>query len=75
MLKAAEEYLWRYIFPMLRLASGTRFRTACVKVLQEKFPEYGLTFPIGGQISFDVLFPTDGWDKAYALTHVENKSI
>jgi phosphomannomutase len=31
-------------------------RTAFVKVLREKFSEWGLTFSIGGQISFDI-FP------------------
>ncbi|EJU03613.1 phosphomannomutase [Dacryopinax primogenitus] len=40
-------------------------RTAMVKVLQENFADYGLTYSIGGQISFDV-FPR-GWDKTYAL--------
>jgi len=48
-------------------------RTAFVKVLQEKFADYGLTFAIGGQISFDV-FPS-GWDKTYALRHVENEGF
>ncbi|KAI0031278.1 eukaryotic phosphomannomutase [Vararia minispora EC-137] len=45
-----------------------RVRATFVKVLQEKFADYGLTFAIGGQISFDV-FP-NGWDKTYALQHV-----
>ncbi|KAI0044761.1 eukaryotic phosphomannomutase [Auriscalpium vulgare] len=44
-------------------------RAAFVKVLQEKFADYGLTYSIGGQISFDV-FP-HGWDKTFALRHVE----
>ena len=48
-------------------------RSAFVKVLQEKFADYGLTFSIGGQISFDV-FPT-GWDKTYALRHVEDEGF
>ncbi|CAK5273830.1 unnamed protein product [Mycena citricolor] len=48
-------------------------RTAFVKILQEKFADYGLTFSIGGQISFDV-FPT-GWDKTYALRHVEDEGF
>jgi phosphomannomutase len=43
-------------------------RAAFVKVLQERFSDYGLTYSIGGQISFDV-FP-HGWDKTYALRHV-----
>lgn len=48
-------------------------RTAFVKVLQEKFADYGLTFAIGGQISFDV-FP-NGWNKTYALRHVESEGF
>ena len=44
-------------------------RAAMVNALQEKFPDYGLTYSIGGQISFDA-FPT-GWDKTYCLKHVE----
>lgn len=40
-----------------------------VRALEEKFPDFGLTFAIGGQLSFDV-FPT-GWDKTYCLRHVE----
>ena len=31
----------------------------------------GCRYSIGGQISFDV-FPT-GWDKTYALRHIENE--
>ncbi|EJU03614.1 eukaryotic phosphomannomutase [Dacryopinax primogenitus] len=46
-------------------------REAMVNVLREKFADYGLTFSIGGQISFDV-FP-NGWDKRYALRHVEDE--
>jgi phosphomannomutase len=41
--------------------------------LREKFADYGLTYSIGGQISFDV-FPT-GWDKTYALKHVEDEGF
>jgi len=48
-------------------------RAAFVKVLQEKFPEYGLIYSIGGQISFDI-FP-HGWDKTYALKHVEHEGF
>ncbi|KAH9975914.1 eukaryotic phosphomannomutase [Lactifluus volemus] len=48
-------------------------RAAFVKVLQERFADYGLTFSIGGQISFDA-FP-NGWDKTYALRHVENEGF
>ncbi|KAF5373252.1 hypothetical protein D9615_007450 [Tricholomella constricta] len=48
-------------------------RAAFVEVLKEKFPDYGLTYSIGGQISFDV-FP-NGWDKTYALKHVEDEGF
>lgn len=44
-------------------------RKAFVEALREKFGHHGLTFSIGGQISFDV-FPT-GWDKTYCLRHLE----
>ncbi|KAI9674498.1 MAG: Phosphomannomutase [Caeruleum heppii] len=44
-------------------------RRKMVEVLREKFGDYGLTYSIGGQISFDV-FPT-GWDKTYCLQHLE----
>lgn len=40
-----------------------------VAALREKFADYGLTYSIGGQISFDV-FP-DSWDKTYCLRFVE----
>ena len=48
-------------------------RKEFVHVLQEKFADYGLTFSIGGQISFDV-FP-NGWDKTYALNHVQDEGF
>lgn len=46
-----------------------KFREKFVSVLKEEFKGKGLTFSIGGQISFDV-FP-DGWDKRYCLDIVE----
>ncbi|KAF3934021.1 Phosphomannomutase [Dactylella cylindrospora] len=46
-----------------------KVREKFVAVLREKFAHLGLTFSIGGQISFDV-FPK-GWDKTYCLNHVE----
>ncbi|KAK7687947.1 Phosphomannomutase 1 [Cerrena zonata] len=46
-------------------------RLAFANILHEKFADYGLTFSIGGQISFDI-FP-DGWDKTYCLRHVEDE--
>ncbi|POW02469.1 hypothetical protein PSHT_12100 [Puccinia striiformis] len=51
----------------------TQIRSKLVEKLKTQFPEYGLTFSIGGQISFDV-FPT-GWDKTYALKHVEDQGF
>jgi len=48
-------------------------RRAFVEVLREKFADYGITFSIGGQISFDV-FP-NGWDKTYCLRHVEDEQF
>uniref|UniRef100_A0A8B9WSZ2 Phosphomannomutase n=1 Tax=Bos mutus grunniens TaxID=30521 RepID=A0A8B9WSZ2_BOSMU len=44
-------------------------RQKFVEDLRKEFAGKGLTFSIGGQISFDV-FP-DGWDKRYCLGHVE----
>ncbi|GAB1195337.1 hypothetical protein APSETT444_004595 [Aspergillus pseudonomiae] len=40
-----------------------------VEALKTEFPDYGLSYSIGGQISFDV-FPT-GWDKTYCLRYIE----
>ena len=43
-------------------------RKTLVAALQKEFAEdFGLTFSIGGQISFDV-FPT-GWDKTWVSAH------
>ncbi|KAF9174306.1 Phosphomannomutase [Mortierella sp. AD011] len=50
-----------------------KLREKFVVALQEEFPDYGLTYSIGGQISFDV-FPT-GWDKTYCLRHIENENF
>ncbi|CRG87939.1 phosphomannomutase [Talaromyces islandicus] len=44
-------------------------RKTLVEALKKEFPDYGLTYSIGGKISFDV-FPT-GWDKTYCLRHLE----
>lgn len=44
-------------------------RKQFVETLQKEFADYGLTYSIGGQISFDV-FPR-GWDKTYCLQFVE----
>ncbi|CAG8511075.1 1140_t:CDS:2 [Ambispora gerdemannii] len=48
-------------------------RPKFVEVLRKEFSDYGLTFSIGGQISFDV-FPT-GWDKTYCLRHIESEGF
>ncbi|KAI1103344.1 eukaryotic phosphomannomutase [Jackrogersella minutella] len=47
-------------------------RETMVAKMREKFGHLGLTFSIGGQISFDV-FPT-GWDKTYCLKHLEDEA-
>ncbi|KAJ3576459.1 hypothetical protein NP233_g415 [Leucocoprinus birnbaumii] len=56
-----------------RVDKEQRYRAKFVQALKEKFPDYGLTFSIGGQISFDV-FP-NGWDKTYALRRVEDENF
>jgi len=45
-----------------------KIRAKMVQVLQQQFPELGLKYSIGGQISFDV-FP-EGWDKTYCLKYL-----
>ncbi|EJD07508.1 eukaryotic phosphomannomutase [Fomitiporia mediterranea MF3/22] len=50
-----------------------KLRAAFVDVLREKFTDYGLTFSIGGQISFDV-FPR-GWDKTYCLERITDEGF
>ncbi|KAJ2010643.1 Phosphomannomutase 1 [Coemansia sp. RSA 455] len=44
-----------------------------VEALKREFPDYGLKYSIGGQISFDV-FPI-GWDKTYCLKHLEGEGF
>lgn len=48
-------------------------RSKMVAALKEEFPDYGLTYSIGGQISFDV-FP-EGWDKTYCLRHLKSEKF
>lgn len=50
--------------------SKAKVRENFIKCLQTKFPEYGLKYSIGGQISFDV-FPI-GWDKTYCLKYLKD---
>ncbi|KAI1614552.1 phosphomannomutase [Exophiala viscosa] len=47
----------------------TKCRAQMIAAIKKEFPDMGLTYSIGGQISFDV-FP-HGWDKTYCLTQVE----
>ena len=42
-----------------------KIRQQFIEALQKKFPDLGVKYSIGGQISFDV-FPI-GWDKTYCL--------
>ncbi|KAI9737257.1 MAG: Phosphomannomutase [Claussenomyces sp. TS43310] len=49
-----------------------RVRATFVAALQKEFAGLGLTYSIGGQISFDI-FPT-GWDKTYCLQHLEREA-
>ncbi|XP_063597549.1 uncharacterized protein LOC134774138 [Penaeus indicus] len=44
-------------------------RKQFVQALEKEFPNLGLVYSIGGQISFDA-FPT-GWDKTYCLRYLE----
>lgn len=46
-----------------------KIRAKFVEALKNEFPDYGLCYSIGGQISFDV-FPA-GWDKTFSLNHVK----
>eukprot|EP01138_Halocafeteria_seosinensis_P013799 gb/GECG01014091.1/.p1 GENE.gb/GECG01014091.1/~~gb/GECG01014091.1/.p1 ORF type:complete len:255 (+),score=42.32 gb/GECG01014091.1/:1-765(+) len=48
-------------------------RKKMVEALQKQFPDYGLKYSIGGQISFDV-FPI-GWDKTYCLNHLRKEKF
>ncbi|CAH2306750.1 phosphomannomutase 2 [Pelobates cultripes] len=52
-----------------QLMQKEHFRETFVAELQKQFVGKGLTFSIGGQISFDV-FPI-GWDKTYCLDILE----
>jgi len=58
-------------FERYDLANG--IRKTFVENLKKRFPNYPLTYSIGGQISFDV-FPT-GWDKTYCLKHLEDEGF
>ncbi|PVU85444.1 hypothetical protein BB560_007019 [Smittium megazygosporum] len=44
-----------------------------VQNLKDNFPDYGLQFSIGGEISFDI-FPV-GWDKTFCLKFLEGEGF
>ena len=48
-------------------------REKFVEALRAEFPDAGLVFAIGGQISIDV-FPV-GWDKRFCLPFLEKDGI
>ncbi|KAJ1748242.1 Phosphomannomutase 1 [Coemansia sp. RSA 2523] len=50
-----------------------KIREKFVEALKREFPDYGLKYSIGGQISFDV-FPI-GWDKTFCLRHLEGEGF
>lgn len=50
-----------------------KIREKFCDALAKEFPDLGLTFAIGGQISLDV-FPI-GWDKRFCLQFVENEKF
>ncbi|KAJ3003229.1 UNVERIFIED_CONTAM: Phosphomannomutase [Siphonaria sp. JEL0065] len=50
-----------------------KVRATLVEELKKNFPDYGLIYSIGGQISFDVM--PIGWDKTYCLRHLEGEGF
>lgn len=50
-----------------------KIREKMIEAIRKEFPNLGMTYSIGGQISFDV-FP-DGWDKTYCLRHLEGEGF
>ncbi|XP_072376473.1 phosphomannomutase [Diabrotica undecimpunctata] len=50
-----------------------QIRKTMIEQLKKEFPDFGLTYSIGGQISFDV-FP-NGWDKTYCLKFLEKEGF
>ncbi|KAJ8953947.1 hypothetical protein NQ318_019190 [Aromia moschata] len=50
-----------------------QIRKQMIDTLRKEFPDIGLTYSIGGQISFDV-FP-NGWDKTYCLQYLESEGF
>eukprot|EP00008_Paramoeba_atlantica_P013989 CAMPEP_0201477274 /NCGR_PEP_ID=MMETSP0151_2-20130828/2328_1 /ASSEMBLY_ACC=CAM_ASM_000257 /TAXON_ID=200890 /ORGANISM="Paramoeba atlantica, Strain 621/1 / CCAP 1560/9" /LENGTH=247 /DNA_ID=CAMNT_0047857935 /DNA_START=125 /DNA_END=868 /DNA_ORIENTATION=+ len=56
-----------------KLDAELQIRSKFVETLKKQFPDMGLAYSIGGQISFDV-FPI-GWDKTYCLRHVSEENF
>ncbi|KCV67620.1 hypothetical protein H696_05907 [Fonticula alba] len=50
-----------------------KIRETMVAELVKAFPDFNMTYSIGGQISFDV-FPT-GWDKTFCLRHLAGEGF
>lgn len=50
-----------------------QIRKKMIDNIRTQFPDIGLSYSIGGQISFDV-FPI-GWDKTYCLRHLEQEGF
>jgi phosphomannomutase len=48
-------------------------RPKFIEALKKEFPDVGLMYSIGGQISFDVM--PIGWDKTYCLQHLKNEKF
>jgi len=57
----------------VRFEQENDVRKKFVAALYSEFPDAGLTFAIGGQISIDV-FP-NGWDKTYCLQYLEKDNV
>lgn len=56
-----------------KLDETENIRGKMVEAYKKEFPDFGLQFSIGGQISIDI-FPK-GWDKTYCLRHVANEGF
>jgi phosphomannomutase len=69
-LKPLDHFLFQFSPLLLYGPPNSSFH---FQVLRKKFSDFGLTFSIGGQISFDV-FPS-GWDKTYCLRHTTNEGF
>nr|KAG5713887.1 hypothetical protein BaRGS_024514 [Batillaria attramentaria] len=58
---------------LFRFETEHSVRIKFVEAMKKEFPNAGLEFAIGGQISIDV-FPT-GWDKRFCLQYLEKDNI